>query len=156
MSRPCSAGRRCSPATPYGCGWTWVAARAITPRCEPAALRRSSVCRWRAWRPFSPLRGNSTCASAACTRTLAAASTIRITGTRSTRSWQDWPTTSAPWRRSTSAAGCRLRTCPMRGNSTSRDGARGWRESRPRIQAMAWWWSPGAIWWRRLACCCCR
>ena len=86
-----------------------------------------------------PKRASSTSASAACTRTWAAASTTRATGAmctphlvgsgRQRRHGRD---------RSTSAAACRSRTRPTRRISTWRSGARGWTRSRRRIRATVW------------------
>ena len=45
-----------------------------------------------------------TCACAACMRTWARASSMPATGARSTPSWPRWPSASAAWRCSTSAA----------------------------------------------------
>ena len=102
-------------------------------------------------------RASSACASPACTRTWAAASTIRATGARSTPNWPAWPTASAPSRRIDIGGGLPIAVhAGRRRPSTSPPGARGLAEIKaayPRYRAGD---RAGPLPGRREpACCCC-
>ena len=116
-SRRCSAGPTSSATARCGCVWTSVMVKATTRRCAPGASRRSSGCRSRASMPSRARPVSWACASPACMRISAAASTTPRTGATCTRNWPRSLTVSARSTPSTSGVDCRCRTRLTRSRS---------------------------------------
>jgi hypothetical protein len=153
-SRAAALAGACSAGRDLCCAWTRASVAATTRRCAPAATRPSSA--WRSRLPaFLARRARSACASSACTRTSAAASSIPATGARCTRSWR-------PGRGHRQCRKHRRRRRPGRAlppdaepfDSTWPRGARPGRDQGGLPAATRCGSSPAATWSPRPACCC--